>query len=485
MNPDGSPMTKRQVIVERRGAFKWLPVICSNDLEHGSWWFVWGSLFTALCAIYPIYTKNAQRDAHNDDFLPVTDFDLTWAMVICSGVFFTLGSLAFVRAFSEPPQQPLLHNYKHFQTDELLGAWLFLIGTVPGVPYMLIFFLIQPTAFYFFGMLAAVVFVLASYLFVASCYPSDKKHDNVVLPFFIKVFGPQVWIIKHLANDWMAGTWFFLWANVLLTIGSFLLLLVALGVGNDAQIFVWFSGTLCSFLFLVGSFYYVSGSYPHAQQFYYETGRGHVKSSDDAIAKYQKKMKQQQARDGQKVDYSNRILRLSLAATSTDGYEKLEEDHDHDGVHLSDIEKGRPPKPKRQIDRPKVTDRPGGVAAIASSTSAVSNPLHSNNAHGGKATPKASAEQEKERPGSETPTKDKERPPPVPSTPPPSIPTGDYVHVHDQNAEDDEEEVEDDRQLHENTPHDTKRLDALTSSMKKQTATSEGEGGVKKGKTLR
>lgn len=322
------------------------------------------------------------------------------------------------------------------------------------------------------------------------------------MPFFIKVFGPQVWIIKHLANDWMAGTWFFLWANVLLTIGSFLLLLVALGVGNDAQIFVWFSGTLCSFLFLVGSFYYVSGktslplpsstilrdmigSYPHAQQFYYETGRGHVKSSDDAIAKYQKKMKQQQARDGQKVDYSNRILRLSLAATSTDGYEKLEEDHDHEGVHLSDIEKGRPPKPKRQIDRPKVADRPGGVAAIASSTSAVSNPLHSNSAGGGKATPKANAEQE--RPGSETPTKDKERPPPVPSTPPPSIPTGDYVHVHDQNAEDDEEEVEDDRQLHQNTPHDTKRLDALTSSMKKQTATSEEEGGagLKKGKTLR
>ncbi len=187
MNPDGSPMTKRQVIVERRGAFKWLPVICSNDLEHGSWWFVWGSLFTALCAIYPIYTKNAQRDAHNDDFLPVTDFDLTWAMVICSGVFFTLGSLAFVRAFSEPPQQPLLHNYKHFQTDELLGAWLFLIGTVPGVPYMLIFFLIQPTAFYFFGMIAAVVFVLASYLFVASCYPSDKVNHVTLLTSHISL----------------------------------------------------------------------------------------------------------------------------------------------------------------------------------------------------------------------------------------------------------------------------------------------------------
>jgi hypothetical protein len=221
-NPDGSAMSKAQVIVARRGAFRWLPVLCSNDLEHGSWWFVWGSLLTALCAIYPIYTKEAQHNQHNDDFLPATDFDLTWALVIISGVFFTFGSLAFVRAFSEPPQEPLLKDYKHFQTDELLGAWFFLLGTFPAIPYMLIFFLIQPNAFYFFSLIAAIVFVLASYLFVAACYPSDKvrfffsyifvviyimqKHENMILPLFIRIFGPQVFIIKHLANDWMVNS---------------------------------------------------------------------------------------------------------------------------------------------------------------------------------------------------------------------------------------------------------------------------------------
>jgi hypothetical protein len=183
-NPDGTPMTKKQVIVVRRGAFRWLPVLCSNDLEHGSWWFVWGSLLTALCAIYPIYTKEAQKSQHHDDFLPATDFDLTWALVIISGVFFTFGSLAFVRAFSEPPQEPLFKTYKHFQTDELLGAWFFLFGTFPAIPYMLIFFLIQPNAFYFFSLIAAIVFVLASYLFVAACYPSDK----VLASFFSCVF---------------------------------------------------------------------------------------------------------------------------------------------------------------------------------------------------------------------------------------------------------------------------------------------------------
>jgi hypothetical protein len=184
-NPDGSPMTKKQVILQRRGAFLWLPVFCSNDLEHGSWWFVWGSLLTAVCAIYPIYLRNEAKAQQNDDLLPATDFDLTWAMVIISGLFFTFGSIAFVRAFSEPAPPPLLKDWKHFQTDELLGAWMFLIGCVPGIPYMLIYFLISPSAFYFFGMLAAAVFVFASYLFVAACYPTDKVRNSFFHPYYL------------------------------------------------------------------------------------------------------------------------------------------------------------------------------------------------------------------------------------------------------------------------------------------------------------
>jgi hypothetical protein len=31
--------------------------------------------------------------------------------------------------------------------------------------------------------------------------------------------------------------------------------------------------TICSFLFLIGSFYYVAGSYPHANQFYYDVNK--------------------------------------------------------------------------------------------------------------------------------------------------------------------------------------------------------------------
>jgi hypothetical protein len=184
--PDGTPMTRQEVIVQRRGIFKWLPALCSNDLVHGSWWFVWGSLLTSVFAVYPLCSTKISGYQQGDDFLPAADFEITWAMIIISGAFYTLGSLAFVRAFEEPPKRALFYQYKHTQSDELVGAWMFLFGTIPFVFYMLVFFLIQPTAFYFFGMCAASIFVLGCYLFVASCYPQEvNKVCTPVLPGWI------------------------------------------------------------------------------------------------------------------------------------------------------------------------------------------------------------------------------------------------------------------------------------------------------------
>ena len=117
---DGKPLSKAEVIVKRRGAFIWLPVLCSNDLVHGSWsvdiidsllrhivneeliilrWFTWGSLVTTLFAVYPLVNNQIGLYRQEDDVLPATDYDITWAMLIVSGIFFTLGSLAFVHAF--------------------------------------------------------------------------------------------------------------------------------------------------------------------------------------------------------------------------------------------------------------------------------------------------------------------------------------------------------------------------------------------------
>ena len=58
-----------------------------------------------------------------------------------------------------------------------------------------------------------------------------------------------------------SGTWFFLYANALFTVFSFILLFAACYTGDPNQIFMWLSSAANSFFFLVGSFYYVSGTY--------------------------------------------------------------------------------------------------------------------------------------------------------------------------------------------------------------------------------
>lgn len=120
---DGKPLSKAEVIVKRRGAFIWLPVLCSNDLVHASWsvtinskifllipltdlrWFTWGSLLTTLFAVYPLVNNQIGLYRQEDDLLPATDYDITWTMLIISGTFFTLGSLAFVHAFEVSTKQ--------------------------------------------------------------------------------------------------------------------------------------------------------------------------------------------------------------------------------------------------------------------------------------------------------------------------------------------------------------------------------------------
>jgi hypothetical protein len=120
------------------------------------------------------------------DTLSALDFRLTWGLLIFSGTFFTIGSLIFVRAFEEPPLRPLLYQYKHFQTDELLAAWLFLIGTIPAVPYTLVYFLIDPTATYLGALSSSGVMVVGTICFVLACYPSDKVMSLIFI--FVALF---------------------------------------------------------------------------------------------------------------------------------------------------------------------------------------------------------------------------------------------------------------------------------------------------------
>lgn len=58
----------------------------------------------------------------------------------------------------------------------------------------------------------------------------------------IRWFGPQLWVVKHLANDWLAATWFILWANLLVAFASFVILIATLVYQDTTQIFIWVSG---------------------------------------------------------------------------------------------------------------------------------------------------------------------------------------------------------------------------------------------------
>jgi len=166
---------RRRKIRARRGAFQFLPVHCSNDLVHGSWWFVLGSVIATLIPIVPLvdlfypFWKSTPR-------LPILSDAATFGLLIASGFFFTIGSLAFVRATEEPPLQPLFANVSvHLETDELLAAWLFLIATIPYPIFMAVYIHFNPHVLFYWGVLfASLLFVVATYFFVLTCYPSNE-----------------------------------------------------------------------------------------------------------------------------------------------------------------------------------------------------------------------------------------------------------------------------------------------------------------------
>lgn len=105
---------RKERIRKKRGAFKFLPVFLSNDIVHGSWWFTCGSLLSAIIPIIPLMNENNTilRQSSN---LPLMQNSVTFILLIISGIIYTIGSLAFVRASEDPPMKPLFSCY-HFHT---------------------------------------------------------------------------------------------------------------------------------------------------------------------------------------------------------------------------------------------------------------------------------------------------------------------------------------------------------------------------------
>jgi len=90
--------TRKDKIVNRRGAFKCLPVLFSNDLIHGSWWYAVGSVFVVIIASIMSFNSYHPGILGSDDsILSPFHYRASWGLTLLSGIFFTLGSMAFVR----------------------------------------------------------------------------------------------------------------------------------------------------------------------------------------------------------------------------------------------------------------------------------------------------------------------------------------------------------------------------------------------------
>jgi hypothetical protein len=155
----------KKITKKRRGCFKGLPVLYSNDLVHGAWWFLFGSIF--LTAASTIIFANSYNEVMgtDDSVLSRPAFRASWGLMIASGVFFVIGSFAFIRAMNDPPMKSLF-QFRHFSTDELFGSWMFALGTFPLVPYCLIFLWVENNLTFLAMLAFSVLAFLGSCLFV-------------------------------------------------------------------------------------------------------------------------------------------------------------------------------------------------------------------------------------------------------------------------------------------------------------------------------
>lgn len=259
---------KRSATLSKRGAFKFLPVFFSNDLIHASWWFVAGSLLLIIDSIAVVLLSYSAN--FNDDFLPtLKSVRRSWYLIFISGIFFTLGSLAFVRAMSDPPIKPVFTSY-HVSNDTLLGSWLFFWGVVPYIPYSFIFICTERNPIYYGMLILAIVATLVTLLFVFACYPDNdnklkyEQQPNLV-PYlnFLCACCCKSQLDRHCSTDLLMCLWFFFYCTLLAVIVT--LLLCIYGFTNKFTyefIFVDIFGLFDSLLFLIGAAYYVAGSYP-------------------------------------------------------------------------------------------------------------------------------------------------------------------------------------------------------------------------------
>jgi hypothetical protein len=230
---------------------------------HHVRWFLFGSIFITAASAIVLANSYNEVIGTDDSFLSRPAFRASWALLVVSGAFCTVGSFAFVRAMNNPPMASLF-SCKHCATDELFGSWMFALATFPLVPYCLLFLWVQ-NDFVYLAMLAfSVLSFLGACLFVRGSYPvTNESSKSKILSCLGYCFGHRRFLMKHFATDWLVGTWLVFWATAVGTVGLFFFTIYYLAIGaSSVSAFANISTFLDCVIFLIGSAYFVAGSYP-------------------------------------------------------------------------------------------------------------------------------------------------------------------------------------------------------------------------------
>jgi hypothetical protein len=104
---------------------------------------------------------------------------VAYALLILMGVFYTIGSYAFLRCVEEPVPKPMF-TWKHFETDELFAMWMFTLGTLPSVPCMAIYcYYNQENKDFQLALAICVIVTFGTMMLTFACYPSIEEKKGV------------------------------------------------------------------------------------------------------------------------------------------------------------------------------------------------------------------------------------------------------------------------------------------------------------------
>ena len=189
-----------------------------------------------------------------------------WWSLFAMGVFFTIGSLIFIRPFLDSPRPPLCPRL--FKTDEILAASMFFVASLPAPFYAASFVAAEiKSAMNWSMLLCAILFVIISGVFLYYAYKdSTTLETNYIRDFIIRWIGNRPFVEKHFHNDLIVALWICFWGCIISSIGAILYLLFQLIFkGGSKEIYLIVIGSFDMLLFGLGFAYFLSSSYMHQQ----------------------------------------------------------------------------------------------------------------------------------------------------------------------------------------------------------------------------